>query len=64
MVKASPPATRGGEVLLPGEPERRAARGRMADGIAVDDTTWREVREAAAKLGIGEAEIDRAVGLN
>ncbi|HET7881820.1 MAG TPA: malate/lactate/ureidoglycolate dehydrogenase [Acetobacteraceae bacterium] len=51
------------EVLLPGEPERRAARGRMADGIAVDDTTWREVREAAGKLGILEAEIDRAVGL-
>jgi hydroxycarboxylate dehydrogenase B len=52
------------EVLLPGEPERRAARDRTRAGIAVDATTWREIREAAGRLGITEAELDRAVGAN
>ena len=37
-----------------------ACRARAAgSGIAVDATTWQEIREAAAKLGITEAEIDR-----
>jgi uncharacterized oxidoreductase len=48
------------EVLLPGEPERRAAQQR-AQGIDVDATTWRDIREAAAKLGISEAEIEKAM---
>jgi len=52
------------EVLLPGEPERRSARERAETGIPVDATTWHEIREAAAKLGITEAEIDHAVGRN
>jgi hydroxycarboxylate dehydrogenase B len=52
------------EVLLPGEPERRAARERTERGIPVDATTWREIREAAARLGVTETEIDRAVGMN
>src|SRR6185295_11440864 len=52
------------EVLLPGEPERRAARERSETGIMVDAKTWQDIRDAAAKLGITEAEIDRAVGVN
>jgi len=52
------------EVLLPGEPERRAAQAREAAGIEVDATTWQEIREAAGRLGIDTAEIDRAVGAN
>jgi uncharacterized oxidoreductase len=52
------------EVLLPGEPEQRAAEQRERDGIEVDATTWHEIREAAGKLGITAAEIDRAVGAN
>jgi uncharacterized oxidoreductase len=47
------------EILLPGEPERRAAAERAA-GIPVDDRTWDQVREAAAKLGITQAELERA----
>jgi hypothetical protein len=30
----------------------------------VDETTWHDIREAAGKLGISAAEIDRAVGTN
>ena len=52
------------EVLLPGEPERRAAQDRTKAGIPVDETTWREIRQAAAKLGISDAEVDQAVGAN
>jgi uncharacterized oxidoreductase len=52
------------EVLLPGEPERRNAKHRAQVGIEVDDTTWRDIREAATTLGITEAEIERSVGVN
>lgn len=47
-------------ILLPGEPERRMARERMAGGIPVDDVTWAQIREAAGKLGITEGELERA----
>jgi len=52
------------EVLLPGEPERRSTEARRRDGIAVDDTTWRDICAAAGTLGITEAEITQAVGAN
>jgi uncharacterized oxidoreductase len=52
------------EVLLPGEPEQRSARERREHGISVDATTWGDIREAAGKLGVSEAEIDRAVAQN
>jgi uncharacterized oxidoreductase len=52
------------QVLLPGEPERISAERRERDGIPIDDGTWREVLEAAAKLGITQTEIDQAVGAN
>ena len=52
------------QVLLPGEPERRSAERRTREGIPVDDGTWRDVLEAAAKLGITQGEIDRAVASN
>jgi hydroxycarboxylate dehydrogenase B len=52
------------EILLPGEPERRAAEARRRDGIPVDDTTWHDICEAAGTLGITQAEIAQAVGTN
>jgi uncharacterized oxidoreductase len=57
-LKSSPPIEAGGEVLVPGEPERRARKVR-AQGIPLDDTTWRTIRATAVGLGIAEAEIDR-----
>ncbi len=47
------------EILLPGEPERRAAAVR-ATGIPIDERTWEQVREAAGKLGITAMELERA----
>lgn len=52
------------EILLPGEPERRSAAHRHAHGIEVDETTWRDIRTAAASLGITDSEFDQAVGAN
>jgi uncharacterized oxidoreductase len=43
------------EVLLPGEPERRARRERAA-AIPLDDGTWAQLGEAAAALGVAPPE--------
>ena len=40
------------EILLPGEPESRTRGQREADGVYVDEPTWQQMNEAAAKLGI------------
>jgi uncharacterized oxidoreductase len=52
------------EVLLPGEPECLTSRERAETGVPVDETTWREIREAATKLKITATEIDQALGVN
>jgi LDH2 family malate/lactate/ureidoglycolate dehydrogenase len=51
-VKEVPPAPGFDEVLVPGEPEARAARGRRETGIAVPDDTWREITSLAAELRV------------
>lgn len=38
-------------VLVPGEPERIARAQRIAEGIEIDDTTWKEIGEAAKSVG-------------
>ncbi len=63
-VKSARPAPGFDDVLTPGEPERRYSAKRMADGIEVDDTTWRDIRAAAETLGISAEAFDRAVGAN
>ncbi len=55
-VQASAP----GQVLLPGDPERRAKAARLAEGIPLDDVTWGDLSATATRLGIPEAQI-RAV---
>lgn len=41
-----------GEVLLAGEPERRARERRAHEGIAIDDQTWSEIAAAGARFGV------------
>ena len=38
--KSARPATPGGEVLLPGEPERRTRRQRLSEGVPLQDEVW------------------------
>jgi uncharacterized oxidoreductase len=58
FVKSSRPRQEGGEVLLPGEPERRAKAERAATGIPVDPTTWDHIMTAAEEVGLERAALD------
>lgn len=40
------------EILLPGDPERRAMRARQSNGIPIDDGNWRPLVELAERLGV------------
>ena len=51
-VKGSRPMQGFGEILLPGEPEARERQRRHAEGIYVDDETWRQIVAAAAEFGV------------
>jgi uncharacterized oxidoreductase len=51
-VKASPPATPGGEVLLPGEIERRTRAGREREGVPLDMATRRQISASVQPLGV------------
>ncbi|MFO1028667.1 MAG: malate/lactate/ureidoglycolate dehydrogenase [Acetobacteraceae bacterium] len=63
-VKSARPGPGYNEVLTPGEPERRYAETRARDGIEVDDTTWGDIRAAAASIGITTEEFDQAARSN
>ena len=41
-----------GGVMIAGEPERAARAARAQSGIVVDDATWAELQDAAAKVGL------------
>jgi hydroxycarboxylate dehydrogenase B len=60
-VTASPPAAAGGQVLLPGEIERRTKAERLARGIPLDPNTLGQLRGAARAVGLSDAEIDRGI---
>jgi hydroxycarboxylate dehydrogenase B len=51
-VKGSPPATPGGEVLLPGEIERRTHAERETNGIPIDAVTRQQINDAVTKFGL------------
>lgn len=61
-VKGSPPAPGVEAVLLPGEPEHRARAERAAAGVAVEDRTIAQIREAGASVGLAAGDIDRLLG--
>jgi uncharacterized oxidoreductase len=50
-------------VLIAGEPERIKRRQRTAEGVPVDATTWQEILDGAAKLGVDPARVNAAAGL-
>jgi len=39
-------------VLIPGDPERQSRARRIADGVPIDDQTWREIVEAARGVNV------------
>jgi uncharacterized oxidoreductase len=52
FVKSSAPAEGFTEVLYPGELETRTRQQRETSGIEVEDTTWEELGQIAAKYGV------------
>ncbi len=58
--KSSKPAEAGGEILVPGEPERRMRAERSAKGIPLPEDTWASIVAAARELGVDENRIQQA----
>jgi hydroxycarboxylate dehydrogenase B len=61
--KASPPERPGEPVLIPGEPERLARAKRLAEGIPVDETSWRDVVAAADTACLGARRFTMLAGV-
>ena len=62
-LKESPAREGFDRVRLAGEPERESRARRMAQGVAVDATTWQQIVDAAGKLGADVAAVRRAAGM-
>jgi uncharacterized oxidoreductase len=62
-VTASPPREGFDRVRLAGEPERESRARRMVAGVPVDATTWREILNAAEKLGVDPQRVHAQAGL-
>jgi hydroxycarboxylate dehydrogenase B len=59
-VKSSRPVAKGGEVLIPGEPELRMRKERTAHGVPLPADTWASIVAAAKAVGVSEARISQA----
>jgi uncharacterized oxidoreductase len=59
--RSAKPATPGGEVLLPGEPERRTRATRLAEGINLPAEGWEAILGAARSAGLSDEQIEAAV---
>ena len=62
-VRASPPQAGVERVRIAGEPERETRAQRLAQGIPVDDNTWKELLAAATRLGRDADAMARLAGL-
>jgi hydroxycarboxylate dehydrogenase B len=51
-ITASPPARPDEPVLIPGDPERLTRAERLANGVPIDDETWRELTTAARGINV------------
>jgi hydroxycarboxylate dehydrogenase B len=58
-VKASPLAAGTAHIQEPGEPERAMRAKREAHGVPVDQTTWKQIGEAARAVGMSEELVER-----
>ena len=58
--KSAKPATPGGEVLVPGEPEQRTRAQRSKEGVPLPDDTWASILATAREVGVDENRIQQA----
>ena len=57
-LKSARPRAGFDEVLLPGEPERRRRRERLAAGIEIDERSWADILAAAGAAGVADQEVE------
>jgi uncharacterized oxidoreductase len=62
-VKSSRPQPGVEEVLTPGEPERARKAKRTAEGVPIDATTWRQILDAARRVGLSDNAIAEMAGV-
>ena len=63
FAKSARPTERDGEVLMPGDPERRYREQRGRDGIPLPDRAWEAISQAARDVGLNNTEIDAYGGV-
>lgn len=51
-VKSAPPSAGTAEILVPGELEGRTRRQRLRDGIPLEDSTWKQLQQAASRFHV------------
>jgi hydroxycarboxylate dehydrogenase B len=51
-LKSSRPAEQDGEILIPGEPEARNRKERMANGLTIPDDIWESLIKTAQSVGV------------
>jgi uncharacterized oxidoreductase len=56
-IRGTRPATQGGEVLMPGDPERRTREQRLAEGVPLPEPAWEAIRETARSVGVEDSGI-------
>lgn len=59
FVKEAKPFNTEGETMVPGEPEVRSRKERLAEGIALATHTWQAIVDAARSVGVDEAIINK-----
>ena len=59
FVKSSKPVTPDGEVLVPGDQERRTMAERSVSGLPMADEAWADILGAARSVGMSDADIER-----
>jgi uncharacterized oxidoreductase len=47
-------------VLVPGEPEQRMRRQRLAEGMPLPDDTWAAIVSPRSEVGVDERRIQQA----
>ncbi len=62
-VQASPPRDGFGPVQVAGDAERASRARRSVEGVPVDATTWQEILDAAASLGVEARTINATAGM-
>jgi len=54
FVKSSCTIDEDGQILMPGDIERMRHQQRAAEGVKIDEETWRQIHETASQLGVAE----------